>query len=190
MITLLAIASFAAVPGPSATWSTLTTSPTLIECTEAGGKPYCRSTGVIGVPVASAVGVFAHLDQHAAKMESISLVERLEPDVLHVVMDYPFPFWDRDYVAKFTRRTDADGTEVFAWAPIQHAGAPPDPGLVRLPIDGEWRFKAEGANTRVTYIWMADPGGDIPDANQVRKKAGTLAIKDLANAAGTTILSP
>ncbi len=190
MITLLAIASYAAVPGDSATWSPLTTSPTLIECTEAGGKPYCRSTGVIGVPVATAVDVFARLDQHTAKMENISLVDRLEPDILHVVMDYPYPLSDRDYVAKFTRRTDPDGTEVFAWAPVEHAGAPPDSSVIRLPIDGEWKFKAEGANTRVTYIWMSDPGGNLPDANAVRKKAGYLAVFDIANAAGTKILSP
>lgn len=190
MITLLAVASFAAVPGASATWSPLTTSPTLIECTTSGGKPYCRSTAVIGVPVTTAVDVFARLDQHVDKMESITLVERLEPDVLHVVMDYPYPLSDRDYVAKFTRRTDADGSEVFAWAPVEHAGAPGDQSIIRLPIDGEWRFKAEGNNTRVTYVWMADPGGNLPDANPVRKKAGYLAITDIANAAGTKILSP
>ncbi len=190
MFTLLAIASFAAVPGASATWTPLTTSPTLIECTTVGSTPYCRSTGVIGVPVATGVQVFAQLDTHVSKMENISLVKRLEPDVLHVVMDYPYPVSDRDYVAKFTRRTDADGTEVFAWAPVEHAAAPPDSSIIRLPMDGEWKFKAEGANTRVTYIWMADPGGNLPDANVVRKKAGYLAIVDIANAAGTKILSP
>ncbi len=190
MIALLALAASAAVPGPSATWKQVAATPTVIECDDSGAMPYCRSTAVIGAPFATTVATFANLDQHVAKMESIALVKRLEPDVLHVVMDYPLGISDRDYVARFTRRTEPDGTEVFAWTPIQHAGAPPDPSRVRLPIDGEWRFKAEGTNTRVTYVWMADPGGTIYDSNMVRKKAGLYAITDIANAAGTTIISP
>ena len=191
MITLLTLTAFAALPSASSTWSPLSTSPTVIECTTANGKPYCRSTAVISAPVATAIDAFAHLDQHVDLMASIKSVTRLEPDVLHVVMDYPFPVSDRDYVAKFSRRTDPDGTEVFAWVPIAHAAAPVDPSVVRLTeLDGEWRFQAEGGDTRVTYVWESDPGGNLPDANAVRKQAGKLAITDIANACGATILRP
>lgn len=185
------LSSFAAaIPGASATWTTLTETPVRIECTTANNQPYCRSTGVIGVPVSTAASVFAELDRHVAKMGAITRIDRLEPDVLHVVMDYPFPLSDRDYVARFTRRTEGNA-QVFAWVPVTHAKAPDSGETVRLSwMDGEWRFADEGGNTRVTYVWQADPGGGLPDVATVRSKAGYLAVADIANACSTRILSP
>lgn len=188
---LLSFAALAALPGPSATWSLLQGTPVKIECTAVGSKPYCRSTGVIGVPVAKAASTFQNLDRFAARMGAIREVTRLESDVLHVIMDYPFPFDDRDYVARFAHRVESDGTEVFAWSPVEHAGAPPLEGVVRLTwLDGEWRFSPEGSNTRVTYIWEADPGGNLPDVKAVRAKAGSLAVQDMANACETRVVGP
>jgi hypothetical protein len=185
-------AASAAVPlSGSVTWSPLQDSPVRVSCTEVDAKPYCQSTGVIGAPVAEAAATFAKLDEHVDKMGAISRIDRLEADVLHIVMDYPFPLKDRDYVARFTRRTEADGSEVFSWVPVTHAKAPATSDAIRLTwLDGEWRFTPEGEHTRVTYVWEADPGGSLPDVGAVRKQAGTLAIKDIANACGTKLLSP
>ncbi len=190
MLTLLAVAA-AAVPAPNATWTPIQATPVSITCAQVAGEPYCRSTGVIGVPVAQASSTFERLDEFVSKMGSISLVKRLDPDVLHVVMDYPFPLDDRDYVARFAHRVEPDGTHVFAWVPVVHKDAPPADGVVRLTaLDGEWRFAPEGENTRVTYVWQADPGGNLPDVKAVRTKAGTLAVQDIANACSTRVLSP
>lgn len=186
---LFALAAHALAPA-SATWSTLQSSPVHIECTSTGATAYCRSTGVIGVAAAVAAETFRTLDQHVAQMASIVSVTRLHPDVLHVVMDYPFPIEDRDYVAKFTS-SEVDGAYVFRWVPVTDAAAPPEDGVVRLDhLDGEWRFTPEGENTRVTYTWQADPGGNLPDVGAVRKKAGAYAIGDMARACGTQLLSP
>lgn len=189
MYLLLAL-NAAALPAAGVSWATLQQSPVRIECTTSG-DPYCRSTGVIGVASKVAADTFARLDQYLDRMHSITRIDRLEPDVLRVVMDYPFPLTDRDYVARFARRTEADGAEVFIWTPIAHPAAPDDGSTVRLSwMDGQWRFKDEGGNTRVTYLWQANPGGGIPDVSAVYKQAGYLAILDIANACGTKILSP
>lgn len=188
---LLFVHTLLAMPPATAQWATIQTSPVRIECALEGEKPYCRSTGVIGVPVQVASSTFAELDKHVSKMGAIVAVDRLATDTLHVVMDYPFPLDDRDYVARFTHRTEGDGTEVYGWVPVEHPGAPPADGVVRLSwLDGEWRFAPAGANTRVTYTWEADPGGNLPDVKAVRTKAGTLAVQDIANACSTKIVSP
>jgi hypothetical protein len=190
-VLLLATTLAFALPPASSTWTDIQSDPVHIACTTWEGRPYCRSTGVIGVPNTQAAATFADLDRFVKQMGAISRVDRLEPDVLHVVMDYPFPLDDRDYVARFSHRVEADGTEVFGWVPVEHPKAPPEDGIVRLSwLDGEWRFAAEGTNTRVTYLWEADPGGNLPDVRAVRSKAGTLAIGDIANACGTKVLAP
>jgi hypothetical protein len=188
---MLLSALAAAAPPTDAKWAPLQSSPVRIDCADVPGRPYCRSTAVIGVPLAVATRTFEELDRHQDKMGAITLVERLEADVLHVVMDYPFPLSDRDYVARFTRRAESDGTVVYAWTPIEHAAAPPLEGVVRLTwLDGEWRFAAEGSHTRLTYVWESDPGGNLPDVRAVRSKAGFLAIQDMASACGANILGP
>lgn len=187
MLLSFVLSAMAGLPPDSATWVLLQDGQIRIECTTWQSKPYCRSTGVIGVPVATASSTFANLDKYVSRMGAISKVERLESDTLHVVMDYPYPLSDRDYVARFTHTTEG-ATEVYSWVPVDHAKAPATTDVVRLSwMDGQWRFAAEGENTRVTYIWEADPGGDLPDVSAVRKKAGTLAIQDIANACGTTV---
>ena len=57
-------------------------------------------------------------------------------------------------------------------------------------VPGQTAPPPDGGRTRVTYVWQADPGGSIPDVGAVRKQAGTLAIKDLAKACGTSIVGP
>ncbi len=188
---LLVISLAFGLPAQTSTWKPLQASPVKIDCTETAAGPYCRSTGVIGAPLETAVLTFEKLDQHVAQMGSISTIERLESDVLRIVMNYPYPIPDRDYVARFDHRVDPDGSHVFVWSPIQHARAPIDPDIVRLDrLDGEWRFKSEGDQTRVTYLWQADPGGRLPDANIFRKKAGQYAIDDMAKATGSQRISP
>lgn len=178
-----------ALPPADTVWLPLSSSPVRIECAEK--LPYCRSSAVVNTDLATAVRTFSELDQHQDRMGAISKVERLEGDVLHVVMDYPFPLSDRDYVARFTRRTDPDGTEVFAWTPVEHPRAPVSPEIVRLTwSEGEWSFKAEGGNTRVGYLWQSNPGGGIPDVGAVYKRAGFLAIQDIASACNAQIIGP
>lgn len=187
---LLASAAFA-LPSSAASWSLLTQGAVRIECTTDAGHAYCRSTGVIDAPLATAVATFSELDRYQSQMKQIASIQRLAPDVLHVVMDFPFPITDRDYVARFQQRTEADGTVVFAWHPVVDPRAPDDGRTVRLTaFDGEWRFAADGAGTRVTYLWEANPGGSLPDVGVVRRQAGLAAVQDLANACGARIVSP
>lgn len=187
---MLLVPAALAMPPASASWSPLQSSPVKIECTTSGGSPYCRSTGVVGVGAARAAAVFRELDRYVSLMASISSVRRLEPDVLHVVMDYPFPFDDRDYVARFVA-SEESGAYVFRWTPVESSAAPPQEGVVRLSwLDGEWRFAPDGENTRVTYTWQSDPGGGLPDVGAVRRKAGSFAIQDIARACSASVIGP
>jgi hypothetical protein len=187
---LLLTAAALAVPPESATWTIVASSPVRIRCTTWQGQPYCQSTGVISAPVNQAVATFRELDRYQSRMGAISTIARLEPDVLHIVMDYPFPLDDRDYVARFTY-AEREGGHVFAWQPVEHPKAPASTEAVRLTwLEGEWRFAAEGAGTRVTYVWQADPGGSLPDVRAVHVKAGNLAISDMAAACEAKLVSP
>jgi hypothetical protein len=186
MITLLTLAPFAlALPSSSAAWTVTSGGDPYIECTEEDGEPWCRSTGLVPLPVEKVSSTLEHMAEHQALFESIIKIDVLEPDVMHIVLDFPIIMSDRDYVARYTRLVEGD-TVLYRWEPVVHAKAPATSGIVRLPkMAGEWRLVPKDGQTLVTYVWHAQIAGDFPDAllGQARVKAGQQAMADIRKAA-------
>ena len=175
------------LPGPTAEWSTLTKSPSHVECTKA--EPvFCRSTAVFQATQATLTATLGDMPKHKDGFESIVELHELEPNLLHVVMDFPSPLADRDYVARYTQSQGSDGATVISWAPVTHPSAPQTEERVRLnEFSGSWTLAGQpDGTTVVTYLWHASYGGSLPSwaLNTARKKTGAEALKDLANAAG------
>jgi carbon monoxide dehydrogenase subunit G len=184
MLVSLVIGSAWALPGASAKWTVLQDANPHIECTEEGGQPWCRSTGTIDLPIAQVSNTLEHMAEYQKLFKSIVKIDVLAPDTMHIVLDYPWPLTDRDYVAKFSKVVDGD-VQSYRWEPVTDGKAPDDGTNVRLVhMAGEWRLEPAGAGTKVTYTWQAEVGGALPEGgyNVARKTAGSEALKDLKNA--------
>ncbi|MCB9687864.1 MAG: hypothetical protein H6738_18925 [Alphaproteobacteria bacterium] len=171
-------------PGANATWSQLSGGDPLIECTTVGTEPWCRATGLVDAPLEQVTATLKDMAAHQALFDSIVRIDVVEPDTMHIVLDFPAPLSDRDYVAKYTVLTDGP-TQVFHWESVLHEAAPPTSGVVRLPdMAGEWRLTAEAGKTRVVYLWEADVQGSLPafTQNKARTIAGHKALEDIRKA--------
>lgn len=188
MLTTLALCALPAawaLPGASATWTVLSSGDPTIECTEDGGEPWCRSTGLVALPVEKVADTLEHMADHQALFDSIVKIDVLEPDVMHIVLDFPVIMSDRDYVARYTPSTEGDA-RIYRWESVVHAKAPEIDGIVRLPkMAGEWRLVPKDGQTLVTYLWHAQIAGSFPDAmlGAARTKAGQQALADIRKAA-------
>ena len=174
-----------ALPGADASWTVLAKGDPYIECTESGGEPWCRSTGLVPLSVDKVARTREKMSDHQRLFESIVRIDVLEPSVMHVVLDFPFPMSDRDYVARYTPAAEGDA-RIYRWESVVHEGAPVVSGVVRLPkMAGEWRLVPQDGQTQVTYLWHAQIAGDFPDAllGQARQKAGQQALADIRKAA-------
>ena len=181
-----------ALPGDSAPWESLSSKPVMVECATVGDAPWCRSEGVIEAPVEQVVDALKNMRYNAGLFEAVLEIHVLSEDVLHVVLDYPAPLDDRDYVAKYAYSTEGDA-HLFQWEPSSLAGAPGAAEAVRLPnFAGEWRLEARGAGTWVRYTWQAEINGKFPSFayGQAWKKAGHEALKDLANTQKASLSAP
>lgn len=173
-----------AMPGADATWEVLTDGPPHIECAVVSAETWCRSIGIVELPIAQVSSTLENMAAHQALFASIVSIKVVAPDTMHITLDYPFPLSDRDYVAKYTRTVNGD-IQSYTWVPAQHPDAPPVDGVVRLPkMAGEWRLEPAGAHTKVTYTWEAEIAGQFPDAllPRARMKAGSEALKDIEKA--------
>ena len=85
------------------------------------------------------------------------------PGVMHQVLDYPFPYDDRDIVARFvwTRTEHIDALE---WASVADTQVP----TVGVRLTGaagrfELRDGPTASTTALAYTWRAELGPGIPD---------------------------
>ena len=80
------------------------------------------------------------------------------------MIDMPFPFKLRDYIARFEEAQEGEDL-VFTFNAIDHVDAAIPAGeSVRLPrASGRWRLEPLGeARTRVTYTWNGELLGNLP----------------------------
>lgn len=189
---LAASASAGTIPGDEFVWNRLTNKPVPVECATINSKPWCRSKGVVHAPIAQVADALKNMRSNAHLFESVLAINVLSEDTLHIVLDYPAPLDDRDYVAQYTYSSDGDA-ELFTWVPVHHAGAPTNTGAVRLPnFAGEWRLQPSGDHTLVQYTWQAEINGRFPSFayNTAWKKAGHEALKDLAHTQKAALTGP
>ena len=191
MLSLLAWTALAR-PGADATWELMELATVRVECTTAGGEPWCRSVGIIEAKPEDVAASLENMAQQADIFEAVSEIRTLSPDTYHVTLDFPGMLSDRDYVAKFTKVTEG-ADRVYRWVPVTHPEAPEVAGVVRLSkMSGEWRLTPSGAHTQVTYLWQAELMGSFPEwaLPVARKKAGNEALKDLANSRKAKLRPP
>ncbi len=182
ILPFLLSAATAAMPGDEASWSTVGESPVRVECTEVDGEPWCRSFGLVHAPLEQVSQALKNMRYSADLFESVVSIDIISDTVLHVVLDYPAPLDDRDYVASYTFSQDGDA-HLFTWVPASDEVPVPD-GVVRLPrFAGEWRLEPRDGGTWVRYTWQGEINGSFPSFayTQARKKAGYEALKDLAH---------
>jgi len=183
MLLLLPSLAFA-LPGSGVQWTVLSNGDPYIECAvDAAGEPWCRSTGLVKLPIDKVAATLEDMPKHQHLFENIARIDVLAPDTMHIVLDYPGFLSDRDYVATYTRSVSGD-TRIYSWKPAA-TQPPPEDGIIRLPkMAGEWRLTPEGAGTRVTYLWHAEIAGSFPDMmlTTARKIAGQQALKDIRKA--------
>ena len=178
------IGSALALPPADAQWERLSSGPPEVACTTVDAEPWCRSTGLVALPIAQVAATLEDMPKYQDLFESIVSIEVVAPDTMNIVLDFPSPMSDRDYVAKYVRSTEGE-TRLYRWTSVAHPDAPPNDGVIRLPkMAGEWKLAPEGANTRVTYTWHAEIAGSFPNAllSRARIKAGGEAMKDIEKA--------
>ena len=167
-------------------WEMLQDKPVPVACAQIDGKPWCRSEGIVHAPTLDVVEALKNMEKNAHKFASVVRID-VVPDktaerVLRVVLDYPSPLSDRDYVAEYKYRREG-AAHVFSWVPA-NAKFPPAGDVVRLPnFAGEWRLKARGNQTWVRYTWQAEINGSFPSFGYKTawKRAGQEALEDLAH---------
>ena len=161
MIGLFVLAHASELPSISS-WTVLESEPPTVKCA-ADGTPWCESTFQIECGLTTVEGLLSDFSRYPVTFPRVLSANVLEPDVVHIRVDMPFPLYARDYIAHF-RRQKLDNGVRFWWTSVTHTEAPEREDTVRLPnAAGSWTVEQQQVGqSMVHYFWNAEIGLDIP----------------------------
>ena len=109
------------------------------------------------------------LDHYPDIFDRVTKTNRLETDVVQIVLDMPFPFDGRDYIVKY-KIENLDDRWVFVFTAVDHPKGILYPDHVRLPnAAGIWILtELEPNKTKVQYAWNGELLGNFPDFGLTR----------------------
>ena len=131
--------------------------------------PISRAETVLNHSIDRISMAIQDLDHYPDIFDRVTKINRLDTDVVQIVLDMPFPFDGRDYIVKYNIE-NLDDHWVFVFTAVDHPKGILDPDHVRLPnAAGIWILTAlEPNKTKVIYAWNGELLGNFPDFGLTR----------------------
>ena len=150
-------------------WKNLQSGGITIEWTEYQGFPISRAQTILNHAIGKVSAAIQDLDHYPDIFDRVTQTNRLESDVVQIVLDMPFPFDGRDYIVKYTIE-NSENNWVFAFSSIDHSKGKLDPDHVRLPnAAGIWILtKLDQNQTKIIYAWNGELLGNFPNFGLTR----------------------
>lgn len=157
-------------------WHVLQEGKTWVGWTTYEGYPLCQARTSLPFSLEKVSAHIESVEAYPDLFERITETRVLENDVVHVLLDMPFPFAGRDYIIQYTKSKNNERW-VFNFKSVTHVHAPENSSHVRLVnAGGEWILTpAKSGATLVTYSWNGELLGDFPNWGLTRawKTQGT-----------------
>ena len=145
-------------------WKTLQNNDISIKTTQYQGFPICKAETILPLPLKTISAIIENVENYPNVFLRVTKTRVLEDDVVHIMLDMPFPFSGRDYIIKYIKHKFSSAW-TFRFSAVEHVQAPPEKGHVRLiHAAGEWKLTAiNDHETNVSYTWNGELLGDFPN---------------------------
>ena len=150
-------------------WENLQSGPVSISWCTYDNFPISRAETVLNHSIDRISMAIQDLDHYPDIFDRVTKTNRLDTDVVQIVLDMPFPFDGRDYIVKYNIE-NLDDHWIFVFTAVDHPKGILDPDHVRLPnAAGIWILTAlEPNKTKVIYAWNGELLGNFPDFGLTR----------------------
>ena len=144
--------------------------------------PWCKATIEIESSIDEILEHIEDINNYENVFDTVSSSKEYDNNVVHIVLDIPSLFADRDYVVKFVKYKE-DNHIVYEFNSIDDDNIIVNDNYVRLRnAAGQWRLKSiNNKLTKVTYIWNGEMLGNFPSWGLKRawSKQGNEVLKNL-----------
>ena len=145
-------------------WNLLQDGSITIEWCQYKGFPISKAETVLKHDIQSIARVIKDLDNYPNIFERVTKTHRLGKNLVHIILDMPFPFDGRDYIVAYSTLEENDSW-IFSFSAQKNNNSPSLDGHVRLVnAAGVWILdRTSTDNTKVTYAWNGELLGSFPD---------------------------
>ena len=128
------------------------------------GLPWCKSKINLNYSVEEILNVIKNVGAYHLIFDSVVKSKEYNNNIVHITLDLPGIFSDRDYVVKFNLLEDKQNkTIIYEFKSISDFIEINHNYVRLLNAGGQWRLKSLADNlTEVTYIWNGDMSGNFP----------------------------
>ncbi len=142
--------------------------------------PYCKASTIYNIPSHKIKNTIEDLDKYAEIFKRMKFCNHLTEDIVHIQIDLPFPFYDRDYIVKHNH-FKIDDSEYYMYTATTEKSVPLDKNSVRLyNASGIWKIdEIDVYTTKLTYTWNGELKGNIP--NWALNTAWSMQGKEILN---------
>ncbi len=128
------------------------------------GFPISKAETTLKYDLQDVANIIKDLDNYPNIFERVTDTHRLGGNIVHIILDMPFPFDGRDYIIEYEIIEKTDSW-VFLFSSQNNKKAPMIDGHVRLPnAAGVWILeKTSNNSTKVLYAWNGELLGSFPD---------------------------
>ena len=151
-------------PSLHADWNKLEDFPIWIGWTDYGEFQWCRALSIIPGSIEEVQKIIEDKENYPQVFKRIEKTTMFSNEIVHIVLDMPFPFSGRDYIVSYTQIQE-ENDMIYRFTAVEDSKVPIHENYVRLiHAAGEWRLHSlDSNNTEVTYIWNGELLGDFPD---------------------------
>ena len=145
-------------------WNVLQDKKIWIGWAEEGDVPWCKAQTTFPFSMDKIAEILEDKANYPNVFKRIETTTILEPEIVHIMLDMPFPIASRDYIVKYT--THLTGNDLlYQFRAVNHEKATLMKSYIRLVnAAGEWRLSPVNNNeTKVIYTWNGELLGDFPD---------------------------
>jgi len=143
-------------------WSVVLDDGVQVRCGDWKGSSWCQADAILPGSVDDVLKLMVDVETLAVLFPRMLSLRRVEQDVMHQVIDYPFPYADRDIVARFGWE-HATNLHALGWSSVA-SPVVPTVGVRLTGAEGrfELRPRADG-HTDLRYVWRGELGPGVPD---------------------------
>ncbi len=145
-------------------WNIIKQDKTWVGWTNFDGKQICQSKKTYSFPLDEIATIIEDKSAYANVFKRISKVQIFQGDIIHITLDMPFPFSNRDYVVKYVESQENQHV-IYSFFAVTKPQVKIEEDVIRLiNAEGEWRLIPISLDsTEVSYTWNGELLGKFPD---------------------------
>ncbi|MBH49248.1 MAG: hypothetical protein CMG69_00635 [Candidatus Marinimicrobia bacterium] len=145
-------------------WTILQESDVWVACTKKDNVQWCKAEKVLPFNLEKIADIIENKANYPNVFKRIEETIILSKDIVHVILDMPFPFDNRDYIVQYISEKSPIEYN-YTFTAYNEMEIPERNNYVRLiNAGGRWTLvPMKDGNTKVSYLWNGELRGDFPD---------------------------